>query len=337
MEYIDPVTGIATEEIGWSEDDEADFSDLFPFGEEHETRRTGIWAIIGSSVVSHPYLSGFELVAERIPDLFTRTLRKISNDTVEVAINSVDAIRFGDYLETIGESAVIGTLNSPSIGGSVLLRADPVFVSGIVDLLLGGNRGGHAAHDRQFTAIEIGLVRHVLEKLAGALSSAFSGILNEPFSLARLETRARFATITETVSVCGLVKLPVTIGDSRGMLDFLMPFSALETVQDQLDQVFCHESLSQNDRWRLALKGRLHETQVAVRCVIGEKVVTLREIDQLSEGKIFEFGGRLDQAVPLCVGKQTVATGLVGRNGERLAVQVRHQPSKPSGPRETRR
>ncbi len=331
MNYIDPVTGIASEEIAWSEADGADFSDVFPFGEEHEIRRTGIWAIIGSSLVSHPYLSSFELVAERIPDLFTRTLRKISNDSVEVAINSVDAIRFGDYLETIGESAVIGMLNSPSIGGSVLLRADPVFVSGIVDLLLGGNRGGNPAHDRQFTAIEIGLVRHVLEKLAVALSSAFSGILNEPFSLARLETKARFAAIAETVSVCGLVKLPVTIGDSKGMLHLLMPFSALETVQDQLDQVFCHETLSQNDRWRLALEGRLHETQVSIRCVIGEKIVTLQEIDQLTEGEIVEFGGQLDQSVPLCVGKQMVATGLVGRNGDRLAVQVRHQPSNISG------
>jgi hypothetical protein len=58
-------------------------------------------AIINSALVSYERLPMLEIVFDRLVRLMTTSLRNFTSDNVEVSLDSITSIRFGDYLNSI--------------------------------------------------------------------------------------------------------------------------------------------------------------------------------------------------------------------------------------------
>ena len=68
---------------------------------EDEDLVTGIQAIVESAMVSYERLPMLEIVFDRLLRMMSTSLRNLTSDNVEVSLDSITSIRFGDYLETI--------------------------------------------------------------------------------------------------------------------------------------------------------------------------------------------------------------------------------------------
>ncbi|HEC91107.1 MAG TPA: flagellar motor switch protein FliM, partial [Alphaproteobacteria bacterium] len=73
---------------------------LLGFDEEHDegTERSGIQAILNSALVSYERLPMLEVVFDRLVRLMSTSLRNFTSDNVEVSLDNIASIRFGDYL-----------------------------------------------------------------------------------------------------------------------------------------------------------------------------------------------------------------------------------------------
>ena len=60
--------------------------------------RSGIRAIIDSAMVSYERLPMLEIVFDRLVRLMTTSLRNFTSDNVEVSLDRITSVRFGDYL-----------------------------------------------------------------------------------------------------------------------------------------------------------------------------------------------------------------------------------------------
>ncbi len=78
--------------------DEIDSLLGFGLGEEDAGGRTGVRAIINSTLVSYERLPMLEIVFDRLVRLMTTSLRNFTSDNVEVSLDQISSIRFGDYL-----------------------------------------------------------------------------------------------------------------------------------------------------------------------------------------------------------------------------------------------
>src|SRR5699024_6182147 len=58
--------------------------------------RSGIRAIINSALVSYERLPMLEIVFDRLVRLMTTSLRNFTSDNVEVSLDTISSIRFGD-------------------------------------------------------------------------------------------------------------------------------------------------------------------------------------------------------------------------------------------------
>jgi flagellar motor switch protein FliM len=58
--------------------------------------RSGIRAIINSALVSYERLPMLEIVFDRLVRLMTTSLRNFTSDNVEVSLDNITSIRFGD-------------------------------------------------------------------------------------------------------------------------------------------------------------------------------------------------------------------------------------------------
>src|SRR6185312_4758752 len=76
--------------------DEIDSLLGFDLSEDDYNERSGIRAIINSAMVSYERLPMLEIVFDRLVRLMTTSLRNFTSDNVEVSLDNISSIRFGD-------------------------------------------------------------------------------------------------------------------------------------------------------------------------------------------------------------------------------------------------
>src|SRR4029077_9272733 len=130
---------------------------------------SGIRAIIDSAMVSYERLPMLEVVFDRLVRLMSTSLRNFTSDNVEVSVDNVTSIRFGDYLNSIPLPAMLSVFKAEEWDNYALLTVDSSLIYSIVDVLLGGRRGTAAMRieGRPYTTIERNLVERLVTVVLG--------------------------------------------------------------------------------------------------------------------------------------------------------------------------
>src|SRR4051812_48583160 len=152
--------------------------------------KSGVRAIINSALVSYERLPMLEIVFDRLVRLMTTSLRNFTSDNVEVSLDSITSIRFGDYLNSIPLPAILAVFHAEQLDNYGLFTVDSNLIYSIVDVLLGGRRGSSAMRieGRPYTTIERTLVQRMIEVIMQDMCAAFEPLAPVNFSLDRLET-----------------------------------------------------------------------------------------------------------------------------------------------------
>src|ERR1700758_4363271 len=137
----------------------------FTAGEVTLDDHSGIRAIIDSAMVSYERLPMLEIVFDRLVRLMTTSLRNFTSDNVEVSLDRITSVRFGDYLNSIPLPAILGVFKAEEWDNSGLLTVNSSLIYSIIDVLLGGRRGQTAIRieGRPYTTIETNLVKRMIE------------------------------------------------------------------------------------------------------------------------------------------------------------------------------
>src|ERR1035437_3846417 len=155
--------------------DEIDSLLGFDIGENEAQDKSGIRAIINSALVSYERLPMLEIVFDRLVRLMTTSLRNFTSDNVEVSLDSITSIRFGDYLNSIPLPAILSVFHAEELDNYSLFTVDSNLIYSIVDVLLGGRRGTAAMRieGRPYTTIERTLVQRMVEVILTDMVQAF--------------------------------------------------------------------------------------------------------------------------------------------------------------------
>ncbi|HBJ91232.1 MAG TPA: flagellar motor switch protein FliM, partial [Hyphomonadaceae bacterium] len=205
--------------------DEIDSLLGFSLDDEDADDTSGIRAIINSAMVSYERLPMLEVVFDRLVRLLTTSLRNFTSDNVEVSLDAITSIRFGDYLNSIPLPAILSVFRAKQLDNFGLLTVDSNLIYSIVDVLLGGRRGTVAMRieGRPYTTIERSLVTRLVEVILQDAKQAFAPLTEVDFELDRIETNPRFAAIARPANAAILVKLRIDMEDRGGRGELLMP------------------------------------------------------------------------------------------------------------------
>ncbi|MBV8908851.1 MAG: flagellar motor switch protein FliM, partial [Sphingomonas sp.] len=170
----------------------------FTAGEVSVDDNSGIRAIIDSAMVSYERLPMLEIVFDRLVRLMTTSLRNFTSDNVEVSLDRITSVRFGDYLNSIPLPAILAVFRAEQLDNYGLFTVDSNLIYSIVDVLLGGRRGTAAMRieGRPYTTIETSLVKRLVEVVLSDAEQAFRPLSPVTFRIERLESNPRFAAIT---------------------------------------------------------------------------------------------------------------------------------------------
>ncbi len=141
-------------------------------------------------VVQYERLPMLEIVFDRMIRLLSTSLRNLFQDNVEVTLDNITSVRFGDYVNAIPLPTLLGVFRAEQWENSGLVTIDTNLAYATFDLLLGGKRGGSSSRldGRPFTGIEMTLVRRLVEIILADLQLSFQPLSPVSFAVDRIET-----------------------------------------------------------------------------------------------------------------------------------------------------
>src|SRR5580693_1982721 len=304
--------------------DEIDSLLGFDLSDDDMADRTGIRAIINSALVSYERLPMLEIVFDRLVRLMTTSLRNFTSDNVEVSLDNISSIRFGDYLNSIPLPAILSVFRAEELDNFGLLTVDSNLIYSIVDVLLGGRRGTAAMRieGRPYTTIERVLVQRMVEVVLADAQAAFEPLTPVTFNLDRLETNPRFAAIARPANAAILVKLRIDMEDRGGRIELLLPYATLEPIRKMLLQQFMGEKFGRDNIWEGHLATELWTTQLDIRVVLDEQEVDLRRVLIQEMADTLMLNATPDSLVSLRAGQIPLTIGRMGRRNHHIAIRV---------------
>ncbi len=311
--------------------DEIDSLLGFGLGDEDAASSGGVRAIINSALVSYERLPMLEIVFDRLVRLMTTSLRNFTSDNVEVSLDQISSVRFGDYLNSIPLPAIIAVFRAEQLDNFGLVTVDSNLIYSIVDVLLGGRRGvpSTRVEGRPYTTIERMLVTRMIEVVLADARQAFAPLTEVTCTLDRIETNPRFAAIARPPNAAIVIKLRIDMEDRGGRLELLLPYATLEPIRKMLLQQFMGEKFGRDNIWEGHLASELWATKLEVRAVLDELAQPLGRVLDLKVGDTLMLDAAPDGPVVLKCGDVSLTQGRVGRMGHALAVRV-ERPIAPS-------
>ncbi len=296
----------------------------FQLDKDREGDISGIRAIIESGLISYERLPMLEIVFDRLVRLMTTSLRNFTSDNVEVSLDSISSIRFGDYLNSIPLPAILSVFKIEEWDNYGLFTVNSSLIYSVVDVLLGGRRSANTmrAEGRPYTTIESALVEQLIEVALDDVRAAFEPLAPLKFSLDRLETNPRFAVISRPENASILVKLRIDMEDRGGRIELVLPYATLEPIRELLVQMFVGEKFGQDTIWEGHLATELWSTQVAIDAVLDEQKISLNDVMNLEIGQTLMLNATPEAKIDLKCGGISLASGKMGRVGDNISVRV---------------
>ncbi len=292
---------------------------------------TGVQALINSALVSYERLPMLEIVFDRLVRLATTSLRNFTSDNVEVSLDSISSVRFGDYINSIPLPAILSVIKAEEWDNYGLLTIDSNLIYSMIDVLLGGRRiaGNIRVEGRPYTTIEMALARRLIEVILEDTHRAFEPVTQVNFRLERMETNPRFAAISRPANAAILIELRIEMDDRGGKVEILLPYATIEPIREQLLQMFMGEKFGRDPIWEGHLATEIYQADVEIEAILHEQDLSLARVLSLAPGETVVFERAPDDPVRLRCGDVDLTEAIMGHIGKNISVRVTHPLNPP--------
>lgn len=285
---------------------------------------TGVRALVNSALVSYERLPMLEIAFDRLVRLATTTLRNFTSDNVEVSLDSITSVRFGDYLNSIPLPAILSVIKAEEWDNFGLLTVDSNLIYSMIDVLLGGRRGTSVIRieGRPYTTIEMALARRMIDLVLEDMCKAFEPLSQVTFKLDRMETNPRFAAIQRPGNAAILVELRIDMDDRGGKIEIMLPYATIEPIREQLLQMYMGEKFGRDPIWEGHLATEIYSADTEIEAILHELDLPLSRVLNLKVGETIMFDMQPTDQVTLRCGSVDLTKAVMGHIGKNVSVRV---------------
>ena len=251
-----------------------------------------------SSVIVYDLTSQDRIIRGRMPQLdviyekFMRAFRvSLSSALRKIAsLNhaSTDFLKFGEFINTLPIPTCMSVLRFNALRGSALLVVESKLAYALVDSFLGGaDRPYTKIEGKEFTAIELSIIRRVVELAMADLESAWASVAKIDASFVRTEVNPQFVGIVPPTDVVIASTIDVELENANGTITLVIPYSTIEPIKQKLSSGFQVES-DQTDKklWTSTLQEQFLDTEVNLRVSLGTTEINLGDLLNLNLGDV---------------------------------------------------
>ncbi|MBC7753144.1 MAG: flagellar motor switch protein FliM [Moraxellaceae bacterium] len=248
-------------------------------------------------------LPQLEVIYEKFMRSFRVSLSSALRKIASISLTSTEFIKFGEFINTLPIPTCISVLRFNNLRGSALFVLEAKLAYALVDSFFGGaDRPFIKMEGKEFTPIELQIVKKVVELAIADLEAAWSTVEVIDCSFLRTEINPQFVGIIPPTDVVIASTFDIELENINGTIAIVMPYATIEPIKQKLSTGFQVES-DQTDKklWTSIIRDQLLETDVDIKVNLGETEIKLKDLMNLKIGDIIpltqDSSGELDVQV----------------------------------------
>lgn len=272
---------------------------------------------------SKDQLRTLQMMHDNFARILTSFLSGYLRFNISLQVSTVDQFTFDEFLRSIPTPTVLTIFSLQPLKGLAVMETNAYFLFPVVDLLLGGS-GKTPEKIREFTDIELAVIKKLNTKILDKLGLAWQDVFPVTARVEAIETNPRLQQVISPSEVVAVITFAAAIhGAAPGLVNLCFPYSLLDPMLARLASFYRYAQTSPPGEEEIRrLTHWLERAAVELTVVTGETEITVRDFLQLQVGDVLPLPRRVGEDMDLLVGgrkKFAVQAGTVGRM---RAVQV---------------
>lgn len=276
-------------------------------------------------------LPQLEVIYEKFMRSFRVSLSSALRKIASLTLASTDFLKFGEFINTLPMPTCMSVLRFQNLRGSALLVIESKLAYALVDSFFGGaDRPYTKIEGKDFTQIELQIVRKVVDLAIEDLEAAWESVEKIGASFVRTEVNPQFVGIVPPTDVVIASTFDVELENANGTITIVIPYSTIEPIKQKLSSGFQIES-DQTDKklWTSIIREQLLETDMNIQVELGESAISLGDLMQLKVGDVIPLDQDSTGEFDIQVEGVSKFKGYYGIHHGSVAMQVTRPIEKP--------
>lgn len=266
-------------------------------------------------------LPTLEMINERFARLFRISLFNMLRRAPDLTVGGVEMLKFSEYCQSLFVPTSLNICKVKPLRGSALFILEPKLVFNVVDNFFGGDGRGHAKIEgRDFTPTENRVIQLLLRSVFQDLREAWSAVMPLEFEYLNSEVNPHFAHIVGPSEIVVVSTFKIDLEGGGGHLHITLPYSMIEPIREQLDTGLQSDRVDKDERWTLAMRELLFESEVRLEASFDTQQLTLRDLLALKSGDVIPI--KWPRPVTLLVEDMPLYRGQLGVSNGHNAIRV---------------
>ena len=264
-----------------------------------------------------------DIIYERFIRIFRMSLSNSLRKIATISIISTDLLKFGEFVNTLPIPSCMCILRFESLRGPALMVFESKLAYALVDSFFGGtDRPYTKIEGKEFTRIELSIMRKVMDLAIRDLEEAWSPVHNVEISFVRTEVNPQFVGVVPPSDVIICTTFEVELENASGTIALVIPYSTVEPIKNKLNASFQSELERVDKEWMLKVEEHLKNTEVNVLVNLGTANITVGDLVNLNAGDIIPLSQDADGELDVLVEGATKFKCLLGVSRGNRAVQI---------------
>lgn len=185
-------------------------------------------------------------ILERIFENYSRHLSSYITGLLrlycKVSLASIEEQKYFEFSNALPDYTIMGIVDlgiedDDIEESNAILQLSNSLTFTMIDRMLGG-RGTYQDTDRDFTEIEINVMRGIVERFTSIMSQAWDGYVDTKPKLESIETNSRVISAADADETMIIVAMEVTVNDSKSIVSFCMSAITMDQIMKKFSAKF---------------------------------------------------------------------------------------------------
>ncbi|HHW23191.1 MAG TPA: flagellar motor switch protein FliM [Clostridiaceae bacterium] len=269
------------------------------------------------------HIRTLQIINENYARLLTNFLSGYLRTLVQVDVQTVQAMQYSEFTNSIANPAVLGIINFSPLQGSIIMEINPSIAYSLIDRILGG-KGYTMERMRGFTEIELAILMRLISQMLSLMHDPWENVTTIRPSLDRIETNAQFAQLMSPNEMVALVTFTAKIGEVEGLLNICIPHMTVEPVMSKLSTKLWFSLIEHGstEESRQAIEEKIEESRIPISAVLGRTTITVHDFLMLQPGDVLSLNTDVNGKIEVLVGDMVKFLGKPGARNKKAAVKI---------------
>ena len=292
-------------------------------GKEEEQHKVKLYDFRSPQKFSKEHIRTLELIHDNYARILSNYLTGQTRQNVKVKIETVEQIAYEEFIHSVQNPTIMTIFKMPPLTGNIIFETNPQFSLQVIDILLGG-KGDRKIQTKEFTDIDINIMKQITNGMISNLKLAWASIVEVEPEIEAVETNPGVNQTMAPNDPVALITFSVEMNKRSTFINMCIPYLSIEKILDKLvvQYAFRNDDESLMAESREKIEKGINKVDVNVIAELGHTSITVDDFLRLAVGDVIKLDAKSSSPIKVYVGDEECYYAKPGITGKNMGVII---------------